>query len=354
MKKRVLGISAGISFLLFLLLFVISHQLVGSLDAQTVVNRWSEDGGFAHVSCFFSVNSGISQDSIEELEHSYDGLLADAGELPDPEKPNARLWVDAYSADGTITISTDRASISSNAIGIGGDFFLFHPLNLLSGSYFSGSDVMQDYCVIDQDAAWQLFGSNDVAGQMVTIGGIPHIITGVVQREEGRLDKAAGLDATLVYVSMDSLTKYGRSNGINHYEVLMREPVKDFTVNCVRERLASDEKETELVENSKRFSFLSRLKLLPKFGTRSMNGKAIIYPYWENVARGYEDILLVITFFEVVFLAFPILEIIGILRYYWKRKSWTMGQILHRIKDKLERFWEKIRMRISRRNRVRK
>ena len=352
MKRKVLGISAGISFLLFLLLFAISNRMVNSLDTQTIVKRWSEDGGNAHVSCFFSVNSGVSQDRIEELEHSYDSLLADAGILPDPEKPGARLWVDAYSADGKITISSDRATLSMDAIGIGGDFFLFHPLKLLSGSYFSGNDVMQDYCVIDQDAAWQLFGSNDVAGQMVSISGVPHMITGVVQREDGRLDKAAGLDATLVYVSMESLTKYGRSNGINHYEVLMREPVDDFTVNCIKEKLAYDEKEIELVENSKRFSFLSRLKLIPKFGTRSMNGKAIIYPYWENVARGYEDILLVITLFEVIFLVFPLGVVIGLFAFYWKHKGWTLGEKLRRLKDIAERRIEKLRLRVRRKKKA--
>ena len=87
MKRKVLGISAGISFLLFLLLFAISNRMVNSLDTQTIVKRWSEDGGNAHVSCFFSVNSGVSQDRIEELEHSYDSLLADAGILLIPKSP---------------------------------------------------------------------------------------------------------------------------------------------------------------------------------------------------------------------------------------------------------------------------
>lgn len=50
---------------------------------------------------------------------------------------------------------------------------MFHPLKLITGSYFSGNDLMQDYCIIDQDAAWQLFGSNDVVGMTVYIGNVP-------------------------------------------------------------------------------------------------------------------------------------------------------------------------------------
>ena len=67
--------------------------------------------------------------------------------------------------------------------------------------------------MIDQDAAWQLFGSNDVSGMTVYIGGIPHIVTGVVQRQEGRLTEAAGLDGSLVYVSYQTLSTLGKSNG---------------------------------------------------------------------------------------------------------------------------------------------
>ena len=33
------------------------------------------------------------------------------------------------------------------------------------------------------------------------------------------------------------------------------------------------------------------LEVAASFGTRSMWQKAIYYPYWENIARGYEDIL---------------------------------------------------------------
>ena len=71
----------------------------------------------------------------------------------------------AFSPIERITLQNGKKSVSAKAIGVAGDFFLFHPLKLLDGSFFSGSDVMQDYVVIDEDMAWQLFGSNDVAGK---------------------------------------------------------------------------------------------------------------------------------------------------------------------------------------------
>lgn len=343
MKKLILGISGGISFLLFLILAIIANHLGQTQLSQNAAYRWNKEGGVSQISCFFSVNAGISQDSISQFEHSIDAALVEASVTLESENPSARLWADAYSADGQLSISSEKTSLMADAIGIGGDFFLFHPLKLLSGAYFSGNDLMQDYCIIDQDAAWQLFGSNDVAGMTVYIGGVPHIVTGVVERDADRLHKAAGLDGTLVYVSLQTLETLGRSNGINHYEVLMPSPVTGFAYQYVKEKLGSSEKEAEVVENTSRYSLLSRLKLIPQFGCRSMNGKAIIYPYWENVARGYEDILAVITLFEGIFFLYATAVLLVLFIRWWKHKGWTVKEKWLRAKDKAERLLEKLR-----------
>lgn len=343
MKKLILGISGGISFLLFLILAIIANHLGQTQLSQNAAYRWSKEGGVSQISCFFSVNAGVDQDSISQFEHSIDAALVGASITLESENPSARLWADAYSADGQLSISSEKTTVQADAIGIGGDFFLFHPLKLLSGAYFSGNNLMQDYCVIDQDAAWQLFGSNNVAGMTVYIGGVPHIVTGVVERDSDRLHKAAGLDDTLVYVSMQTLETLGRSNGINHYEILMPNPVTGFAYQFVKENLGYSEKETEVVENTSRYSLLSRLKLIPQFGCRSMNGKAIIYPYWENVARGYEDILAVITLFEGIFFLYAVAVLLILFIRWWKHKGWTVKEKLLKAKDKAERLLEKLR-----------
>ena len=345
MKKIVLGISGGVSFLVFLILMLVARHLGQEQDSQMMAERWSADGDAAQVSCFFSVNANITEDTIFEFEHTIDKALADAGVVQGSENPGARLWADAYSADGKITLSTEKGSVAADAVGIGGDFFLFHPGKLLYGAYFSGNDLMQDYCVIDEDAAWQLFGSSDVAGMTVYIGGIPHIVTGVVERAEGRLEKAAGLDSTLVYVSYQTLSELGSCNGINHYEIVMPDPVSEFACKYVKDNLGSDEKETEVVENTSRYSLLSRLKLIREFGTRSMNGRAILYPYWENVARGYEDILAVITLFELLFLIYAVVIALVLFGSWWRHKGWTLKEKRLMLQDKAERLVERNRVR---------
>ena len=341
MKRLVLGISGGVSLLISLILLFVINSMSNDLGSQQAAKRWSDDGGFSQVSCFFSVNAHVSEDGLIEFGHSIDSALTEASIIKTAENPNARMWVDAYSASGTLTISTERGKVTADAIGVGGDFFLFHPLDLLYGTYFSSNSLMQDYCIIDEDAAWKLFGSSDVAGMYVEIGGIPHVISGVIEREEGYFAEAAGLDSTLVYVSYQTLEKYGQSNGINHYEVLMPNPVTGFAFQYVQEKLGNNEQNVEVIENTSRFSFLSRIKFIGEFGTRSMNSKAIIYPYWENVARGYEEIFATLTFAQLLFLLYPIVLVLIVLVNWWKNKPWTIRDIYLYLLDKIERKMQK-------------
>lgn len=331
-RKFILSLTGVVSFLVFVLLAVVSGILQGKPETQQMAQRWSETGNVAQVSCFFSVNARVTEDSLEEFAHSVDTKLQEASIVSESSNASARMWADAYSANGQITVQSDRGSITVDAIGIGGDFFLFHPLQLLSGSYFSGNDLMQDYCLLDQDAAWKLFGSNDIAGQVVYIGGRAHIVTGVIKHEEGSLYEAAGLDGSQIYVSYETLKTYGSNNGINHYEIVMPNPVEGFAKSYVEEAIGVSESEREIVENSSRYSLLNRIKHIGKLATRSMNGKAIIYPYWENVARAYEDILAILTLFELLFIAYPVVLIIGAVRYWWKHRTWTVKSVLMRLR----------------------
>lgn len=342
-KRIILAISCVISFLVFLVLSGISNHMAGKQDSQMMADRWSDNRDVAQVSCFFSQSAGMSEYSILAFEHGLDSALIEASIVSDSTNANARLWADAYSATGKITLQSDRSSVSVNAVGIGGDFFLFHPLELKSGSYFSGNDVMKDYCIVDEETAWQLFGSNDIAGQMITISGIPHIITGVYSREEGRLAEAAGLNETLVFVSYETLSKYGMANEIGCYEIVMPNPVDNYAFNYVKENIGVQETEMEVLENTSRYSLLSLTRALGEFGTRSMNGKAIIYPYWENIARGYEDILILILVFRLLFILYPIVLIVIAVVIAWKHRTWTVKGVYLHLKDKLERMWEKQR-----------
>ncbi len=344
-KQLGLGISGAVSFLLFLILLGVSGFLEGKPYAQKMAQRWADGKGVAQVSVFLSQNAALSEERIEEFGHNLDNALIEAAITNESENADARLWISAYSAGGKITVSSSKGSVSADALGVGGEYFQFHPLELLYGSYFSGEDIMQDHVIIDEDAAWQLFGSNDVVGQYVTIGGIPHMITGVVRRENDRMAVNAGLTGTVVYVSYSTLEQYGSHQGINCFELLMPNPVKNYAFNYVSENIGIDEGEREIVENTGRYGLLEKFKVLGSFPTRSMNAKAIIYPFWENIARGYEDILALLLVFELLLLLYPVVLVLIWVVRLWRRKSWNWKDIVNWLDDRREQFRAYLRKR---------
>lgn len=313
----------------------------GLLD-QTAAKRWSEENNAAQISCFFTESTEIDKNRIRTFENDLDKVLLEAS-ITAPNE-NARLWADAYSASGKITLSSGKTSLAdAAAVGIGGDFFLFHPVQLLYGSYFSGSDLMHDKVIVDEEAAWQLFGSNDVVGMEVRIGGIPHYIAGVIKREEGRFAEAAGLNKTVVYVSCETLEEFGVTEGIDSYEIVMPNPVKNFAYNSVKEKFGMDESRMWVVENSARYGLKGLFTVISEFGLRSMNNRAIRYPYWENVARGWEDVLAVVLILQILCLLIPSVILVAAVTAAWRRKQWTWKDVGRFLVDCKDRMAEKAR-----------
>lgn len=202
---------------------------------------------------------------------------------------------------------------------------------------------MYDKVILDEDAAWQLFGSSDVVGMQVTIGGVPHYVAGVIHRESGRFNEAAGLGKTLVYVSWETLSEYGTTDGINTYEVLMPNPVEDFAYKKVKEKFGIDETNMWVVDNSSRFRMKALFQVIAEFGLRSMNDYAIRYPYWENVARAWEDVLALVLVLQILFLSIPAVIVTVTLILLWKRKQWTWRTVWQFFLDVKEKWTERFR-----------
>ena len=142
----------------------VERALGRQLSTQQIASEWSAEGSYAQVTCFFSKDAAVTKDYVIQLEQKLKTALQEASE--DTSDVNGRTLVDCYSTKGELTLYSDRASITARAFGVGGDFFTFHPLKLLSGSYFDGEDLNKDGVVIDENVAWQLFGSSNVAGCM--------------------------------------------------------------------------------------------------------------------------------------------------------------------------------------------
>lgn len=328
-RQIVFSLITVVSLILFLVLTVWSDRQVDELIDQQAAARWDEEGNSAQVSCFFTENVEVDEFMLMSFERQLEQSLTEILPAEDVADENGkRLFIDTYSSQGTITVISEKGKLESvNAVGIGGDFFLFHPLQLLNGGYFSGNDLMKDSIILDEEAAWQLFGSNDIAGMSVMIGNVPHYVAGVIKRQEGKFAENAGLNKTVVYVSNETLSAYGTSGGISTYEVVAPNPVKGFVYNCVKEKLGVEEEKMIVIENSSRYSLEAVIPVILDFGTRSMQNAAVKFPYWENIGRGWEDIKALVLVFQCIFLLLPTVIIVVFLIKKWKNKKITLKDV---------------------------
>lgn len=324
-----------------LLLVWADHRFTSELTDQTLADRWADDGSFSQVTCFLKSGSGLTENSLVPIRYQLNEALTNAGigaEGEDAQK--GRVLVDAYSTVGTLSVLSDRASAEVRAVGVGGDFFLFHPMTLLSGTYFDGDDINSDGVILDEDTAWKLFGSSDIAGMEILIGDNVYPVRGVVRRSTGAFSEAAEEDSPTIYVSYDILNGQEEDElPIDIYELLIRTPVTGFGVSSLTEALGLSESSYEMVENSSRFSYSHRLELLKQFGARSMRPDELGFPYWENRARAYEDVAVLLMILEGLLLIAPaiyLLQLLGVgfrrcsrfsIRNAWERLTdWAKGK----------------------------
>ena len=302
----------------FIVLSVVAAKLSKGLDAQTFARRFDKSGGYAQISAFLTQEAAVDAHNIRMMEFYIDQGLQEGVEV---SEETGRPYIYGYSAPvGKIDIRSDRASVNVDATAVGGDFFMFHPYELVSGAFFDGNDLNGDGVILDTNAAWTLFGGSSVAGMRVEIGGNVYPVRGVIRRDTGFYAKASGEEDSMVFISygvadnlaggMDNTDK----TDITCFELMMRNPVKQYAYGIMdrvlNEKMGLEKDSYELVENSSRFSFLSGLKVVKSLGTRSMKKNTIIYPGWENRARGYEDVIGIMTLFKILLLIYPLIIVI--------------------------------------------
>ena len=308
------------------------------LDSLNTAERWqgTSEMPFTQIACFLPVDNPKSTDEIAQFRNTLDNKLVERS----LESKNGNLYVDAYSAEAKLTVKGDHGSAQIRTIGVGGEFFLFHPLLLRSGNYISESDLMQDKVILDETAAWTLFGSSDVAGMSVFIDDRPYYVAGVVHREDDFATREGYGDEAGMFLSYDSFYEL-TGNGVTCYEVVLPNLVSGFGLDLVRENF--DVGSGDLVENSLRYSLKNLVSVIGDFGVRSMRNNGVIYPYWENAVRMTEDWLALCMFLVGLLIACPVVTlIVGLIRVAVKTGKYLEFSIPDAAEKMIEkRRWKK-------------
>ncbi len=281
-------------------------NFAGRLESQDAAERWAGSGemSFAQMSCFMTESDTLSLEDIYTFRQTLAEKLTEAS-ISVPE--NGSLYIDAWSAGGTVDVSSDHGSSKASVTAVGGDYFFFHQLRLLSGSYITEGDVMDDRVVLDRDLAWRLFGGTDLEGMTVTIDSKPYVIAGVVEREQDFASEKAYSGGAGMYMSYSAYSAITESP-IDCYEIVLPQPVDGFAEELMKNnfKLGSG----EMINNTGRFSLESIYGIIKDFGQRSMHTTSVIYPYWENAARYMGDWCALMLALAIAFAVIPAISIL--------------------------------------------
>jgi len=303
---------------------VVSNSLIATLRSQQAARAWAgqSEERFAQVSAFIPPSVNFSPDDVLELRSSIDDALR---EISLEATPEHRLYVDAWSGEREFGIATPAGRafpVTANAIGVGGDFFLFHPLRLIDGSYITPNDFARDRIILDEELAWSLFGGVELTGLDVLVNDVMFVVGGVVSRDDDFASRRAytagpgffmSFEALVALTESDSseagypfessVTPIMNSASITTYKIVMPDPISGFASYTITESI--DSEGVHVVENSARFSLENSFRHIGAFGERSIWSEAIYFPYWENAARFTEDWLALLLVLALVFIAFP-------------------------------------------------
>ena len=309
LKKRknrvILYIVFSVLTLLALVSFLIYRHDGGVLQSQQEARRFrggSEDR-FAQVSAFFPAGDGTDEQGIYNLTVAVDKAFVTASLEAEEGRS---LYELCYSGEGSVSLRGPKGSASAPALGVGGEFFRFHPLELVSGGYLTSGDVMHDRVVLDRDLAWRLFGATDVAGMSVLIGGEPYYVAGVIDRESDRWSRTAYRDGAGLFMFFDALHKLDENARITAVELTSADPISGFASGVMENQFSS----AEVVENSSRFGLEKTYQNIGKFSERTMRTEAVKLPYWENAARLAENDCARALAFATAFIVLPVVMVI--------------------------------------------
>ncbi len=338
-----LGIN-GMLLVAFLIVTVMAHKEITPLYSQQAAERWAFKGeSYAQVSAFFSPDRNVQTDEVKGMRNSLLQKLSEDSYYD--REASGRVLIDAYSGECEAQIRKDGNTLSVTAVGVGNDFFQFHPIPLLSGGYISGEDLNHDRVILDENLAWAMFGSNDIVGMQLWMGDNVYVVAGVTAVDEDSLYKTAYGTGNRIYMTYETLKAQQEGLKVTCYEAVMPNPISNYAFYALKSACGQEEAEDaealkdaeknplnfdscEVIENSNRFESIKLLENLAGSKYKSMKTNSIGYPFWENIARVIVDRQICLLIIRYMLLLFPVICMVVWLYRLWKSRTFTVGGLI--------------------------
>ena len=324
--------------IIFAVLVGILGKITRELSSQRIAERWVNEGGtsYSQLSIFYDRSEYIDLDQIYTMRVDIDKKLTENSIIAENE--SARIWLDSYSTETEMTVYSPRTDYTTSADTVvtatGGDYFMFHPLKLLSGAYYTDDDFMKDRVILDRNLAWQLFGSNDIVGMTVLVNNSRYYIAAVVDVESDDSSSMVYGEKPRMYMQY-SAYKNMPSEGhvpITTYEVCLPNTVKGLAESIVKDTVIGEENCHKILENSARYTLKNLFAVAFDGGKRVVDNSTIYYPYWENAARINEEKAAGVLVAGAAMLIIPLITIL-----------YFVGLVIHKRKEIIRKGIEKVR-----------
>lgn len=321
---------------LFGVLYGIIKSLERGYSPDNARRIWDSDiYKYSQISLYTDRSNGFDALAVYSLRRDIKSKLKDSSVKE--EDTEGRLWVDCASGEAELIVNNGTKSCDAAVMSTYGDFFLFHPEPLLSGSYYTEDDINIDTIVIDKQCSWLLFGAIDTAGMNVTINGKTFRISAVVDTSDKERDKTAYGQKPRIYMHYETLRSFDQSAVMTNYEICIPNVVRDYAYGVMKEINPAPESRSAVIDQTGRFDIITLFKGFGKIPESVMVTADIRYPWFENRVRGAEIIARLLAGPAVMMLLIPALSAVYALFIAVK----LIGKAFKAVKGKADEAYQK-------------
>ncbi len=277
MRKKILiaatalaAVFGAVALVLYLVVWSIPRELVeyGASD------EWDADS-HAHLSAYMTSADGFDAYALMKLKSD----LTSAYTTDSIETDKVIYSVSAETSLSLSAVNTDRNTSCAATVYLE-DFFKFHRIPLKEGAYPTDSVTATNAILIDEVAAWKLFGTGSgVVGMEILIGDEYYTVSGVAKTLGGVYDEVYG-ETPRVYLRADSGYMWTMKTSFTTLDIMLPDPITNYAVNILSEKMKPY---TETVRNiDERFSGKELDKMRDGAIKLITDSSDTEYPYFEK------------------------------------------------------------------------
>ncbi len=295
----------------FGIIYLRISSLSRDYSSDKAKEMWDNDKyKYSQISLYVSPSNGFDMMGIYSMRKSVEEKLKESSVLDAEDNPEGRLWIDCASGDSTLSIAGKMGSCDVAVTGTVGDYFIFHPEDIMYGSYYTSEDINLDRIILDKQCSWQLFGSMDTVGMPLEINNKVFYVAAVVESPDNEVDKTAYGTKPRVYMPYESLKQLNGSFVLTSYEVCLPNIVKDYAYGVMKDINTAPEDSSVLIDQTGRFGLLKLFTGFREIRESVMVTTNISYPWYENRTRSAEIIGKILAGPSIYLLIIPAISLV--------------------------------------------